>query len=137
VIVPHRHLLLHARGGGEDAVHAARGERERPLAENMEFRRECTENVRFVQMVRGHDDDRVELRAVDQVLDIREHVGDAEALRDLARLHAVGIAERHELRALELGERGQVRDLGDRARSDEADADGRIHRSVRGRRKGK
>ena len=92
MVVRDEHLAVHAIRRGENPLDAARRERQRPLAEHVHLRLERREHVRLVQMVRRRDDDRVELVELEQVLDVREHVGDVEAISERARLRAIVVA---------------------------------------------
>ena len=83
--------------------------------------------MRLVQMVRRRDDDRVERVLLEQILDVGEDVGDAEAVGERARLRPVVVAERDELRAAHLRQHRQMRELRDGSRADDADSNGLLH----------
>ena len=131
VVVGDVDLEVGAVRGGDDPLHAARGERERALAEHVHLGREGAQHVRLVQVVGRRDHHRVQLVELEQLLDVREGVGDAEAVRERPRLGAVVVAQRDELRAPHLGEHGQVRELRDGAGADDAETHRDLaHRAV-------
>ena len=120
-------LAIAARGGGENALDAARAERERPFAQHVHARRERAQHVRLVQMARRRDHHRVELVDLEHLIDVREHIRHAEPLRQRARLRAVVVAERHELRAAQPREHGKLRHLRDRADAYDTNTQGWLH----------
>ena len=113
-------------GGRENPLDTARRQRQWPLAQHVDFGFQGAKNVGLVQVVRRGDHYRVHLIQLQQILDVGEHVGDLQPLCDRAGLGAVVVAERNELRSLDLGEHRQVRELGNRSRPDEAEADGAL-----------
>src|SRR5947209_10833532 len=95
----------------ENPFHTARGQRQRPLAQNVHLGLERAQHVRLVQVVRRSDDDRVDLVELQQILDVGEHIGDLHSLGDRTCLGAVVVTERDELRPFDLGQRRQVGEL--------------------------
>jgi hypothetical protein len=113
---------------GEDALDTARSERERSLAHHVHLCRERAEHVRLMQVVGRRDDHGVEVVGLEQVLDVREGVGDPESLGEGARLGSIVVAQRNHLGAAHLRKHGQVCELCDRSRADHADPDPVAHR---------
>src|SRR5437773_5616047 len=79
--------------------------------------------MRLVQVIGCGNYDGVHLIELEQILDVGEHVGDLQSLRDGTCLRSVIVAERNELGAFELGQHRKMRKLRDRPRADEAEAD--------------
>ena len=79
--------------------------------------------MRLVQVVRRRDHHRVQLVAVQQLLDVGEDVGDVEAVGERPRLGAIVVAQRDEAHPLRARDRGEVRQLGDRPGADHGKAD--------------
>ncbi len=82
--------------------------------------------MRLVQVIGRCDNDRVNLIELEQILDVSEHVGNLQALGYCTGLGSVVVAESDELRALELGEDGKMRELGNRPCPYEAEAYGAL-----------
>src|ERR1700681_3264873 len=74
-------------------------------------------------MIGSGDHERVDLIQLAQMLEIGEHVGDLEPLRDRARLRTIVVAQRDELGALDFREHGEMRELRYRASADESESD--------------
>jgi hypothetical protein len=89
--------------------------------------RERAQHVRLVEMAGRRDDHRVELIELEHLIDVREDIGHAEPLGERPRLRAIVVAERHELRAAQPRESGQVRDLRDGSHADHTDAKSGFH----------
>jgi hypothetical protein len=79
------------------------------------------ENVRLVQVVGRTDDHGVDVGEREQVLDVGNDVGDAEALRECARLGPIVVAEYGELRAAEPRQLWMVGHLRDGAGANDSD----------------
>ena len=71
-------------------------------------------------------DHRLEPVGLEQILDVGVRVGDAEPVGERARLRAIVVAERDQLHAAHLRQHGKMRDLRDRARAHDADAQRRV-----------
>jgi hypothetical protein len=89
--------------------------------------RERAQDVRLVKVVRRSDDDGVELVQLEQILDVGEDIGNAEAIREATRLGAVVIADGDERRTSHLRQHRQMRELRDGAGADDSDARGFLH----------
>jgi hypothetical protein len=127
MVVRDLHLPVHARGRGQDSLHAARGEGERALAEHVDLGGQRRQRVRLVQVIGRGDDDGVEVVVFEHVLDVVEDVGDVEPVGKRAGLGAIVVAQRNQLHAAELAEHRKVRELRDRARPDDRDAQIVLH----------
>jgi hypothetical protein len=79
--------------------------------------------MRLVEVIRRGDDYGVDLIELEQILEIGEHVGDREPLRDRARLGPIVVAKGDELRSLDLREYRKVRELSYRPSTDEPKPD--------------
>jgi hypothetical protein len=66
---------------------------------------------------------RVDLIQLEQILEIGEHVGDFEALRDRARLGPIVVAKGNELSALDFREHREVCELCNRSSADKPEPD--------------
>lgn len=127
MVVADHHRAIDAIGGGQNSIDATRRQRERPFTEDVLLRRQRTEHVWFVQMVGRRDHDCIELVELEQILDVREHVRNAEAIGESARLRTIVVAERDELRVARLREYRQMCELRDCARADDADSHRFLH----------
>ena len=76
-----------------------------------------------MKVIWGGDDDGVDLIELEQILYVSEDIGNLETLGDGARLRTIIVTESYELRALDFGKHWQVRELCDRSRADEPEAD--------------
>jgi len=110
-------------GGGQNPLDAPRCERERTLAQHVDLGFERAEHVRLVKVIRRSDYHRIDLIQLEQILEIGEHVGDLEALRDRARLGPIVVAKRDELGAFDFREHREVRELRYRSSADEPEPD--------------
>src|SRR6266496_6655756 len=79
--------------------------------------------MRLVQVVRCGNDDRIDLIELEEVLEVGEHIRDLEPFRDRACFRSVVVTERNELRAFDLREHGQMRQLRNCPSADEPEAD--------------
>jgi len=118
MIVGDDDLPVSALGSGQDPLDTARGQRQRSLAEHVQLRRQRGQHVRLVQVVRRRDHHRVQLVALQQLLDVGEDVGNVEAVGERTRFRPIVVAERDEAHALGTGDGGKVRELRDRPRAD-------------------
>ena len=114
--------------GRENALHAARRQRQWTLTQYVPLCRERAQDVRLVEVIGRRDDDRVEIIELEEVLDVGEDVGNVESVGERAGLRAVVVADGRELSAAHLGEHRQVRQLGDSARSHDPNANCVCHR---------
>ena len=89
------------------------------------------QHVRFVQVVRRGNDDRVEFVDVEQLLEIREHVGHVESIGQRTRFGRIVITQRDQLRTAQPGQNGNVRQLGNGTRADDGDTDAVFHVRLR------
>jgi hypothetical protein len=96
---------------GQYTLHPARGQRQRPLTQHVDFRFQSAKNMGLVQVVRRSNHDRIDLIELEQILEISEHVGDLQPFGDRAGLRSVVVAERDELRALELRQDRKMSEL--------------------------
>ena len=91
----------------QDALDATHGERQRSLAQDVLLPGEHAQHVRFMQVRRGGDDnciERVGFVGFEQIIDVGEHIGDPQAVRQRARLGAIAVADRDQLHAAHLPE---------------------------------
>jgi hypothetical protein len=110
-------------GSGQDPLDTPRCQRKRSLAQHVDFRFERAENVRLVKVIRRGNHNCIDLIELQQILEISEHVGDREPLRDRARLGPIVVAKGDELRSLDLREYRKVRELSYRSSTDEPKPD--------------
>ena len=89
------------------------------------------EYVRFVEVIGRGNDDRVEFVAVEQLLEIGEHVGHVEAIGQRTRFGRIVIAQRDQLGAAQLGQNWDVRQLGNRTRADDGYTHAVFHSRLR------
>ena len=95
------------------------------VSESGRSQRTCTfgferaQNVGLVKVVGSGDDDSVEPVVLEQLVDVGEHVGNTEPLRESARLWSVVVANRDERRAFDFRQHGKMGQLRDGAGSDE------------------
>ena len=75
-------------------------------------------------MVWRRDYNCIHLVELQQILEIREHIGNLETLGDRACFRAVVIAQRDELGALDFAQRRKVRELRNRADANETESNG-------------
>ena len=115
-------------GGGENPLDSARGQRQWTLAQNVDLGFERAQDMRLVQMIRGGDHHGIDLIELEQILDVGEDVGNLHTLGDGARFRAIVVAQRNQLRAFDFGDNGQVRQLRDGPRPDQAEANGVLRR---------
>ena len=127
MVIRHEHHSTAALGRGKDPLDAARREGQGPLAEDMHLGRERAENVGLVQVIGRGDDDGVELIELEKILDVGERVGDAEAVGERSRFRTIVVADRRQFGPAHLRQNRQMRELRDRPRADDADADTFLH----------
>jgi hypothetical protein len=108
--------------GRKDSFHPVRRERQGPLTQHMNFRAQGAQHVRLVQMIRSSDNYRIEPVMLEKLLDVREHIGNAESLREGARFHSVVVADRNERRAFDFREHRKMRELRNRAGTDKRES---------------
>ena len=85
----------------------------------------------FVEVVRRADDDRIERRVAQQVLDVVERVLHPETVGEGARLRQVAVADGLHLDALELLQHRQVGHLRDGATAQDPDLETLVSRPAR------
>ena len=130
IVVGDEHLRALSRGGVDDPLHAARRQRQRPLAQHVQPGGDRAQHVRLVQVVRCCDHHRRLLVGFEQVLDIRVDIGNVEPVGEGARLGAVVVAEGGEGNPAHLVQHRQVRELRDGSRTHDPDAHRFCHRSL-------
>jgi len=108
---------------GDNSLDAARRQRQRSLAQDIDLRFECAQDVRLVKVIWRGDDYGIDLIELEQILNVGEDIGNLETLGDGARLRTIIVTESYELRALDFGKHWKVRELCDRPRADESEAD--------------
>ena len=131
VIVRDEHHLPGTLRRREDALDAARVERQWALAQHIDLRGQRTEHVRLVEVIRRRHDDRVEIVELEQVLDVGERVPNAESIREGARLWPIVVADGRELGAAHLRDHGKMGELRDGARPDDSNSNPLLHSTLR------
>jgi hypothetical protein len=97
----------------DDSFDTLGRERQRPLAQHVNFRAKRTENMRLVEMIRRCDDHRVDSILLEKLLHVGVDIGNAEALRERARFHPVVVADCNESSSLDLREEWKMCELCD------------------------
>src|SRR5262249_24127209 len=95
---------LRACCGREDALDAARCQRQRTLAQHVQLRGQRAQHMRLVEMVRRSDHYGVQRVQLEKILDVRKHIWNAESIREPARLGAVVVTNRNQRRPSHLRE---------------------------------
>ena len=108
---------------GKKSLDPARGQGQRPLAQDVDLGLESAQDMRLVQMVWRRDHYGIHLIELQQILEIGEDIGNSKTLGERAGLGSVIVAQRYELRPFDLREHRQVRELRDCAGTNEAEAD--------------
>ena len=117
----------------DDAAGPVGVERKRLFDEDMQAGREGREQMHFVEMVRGADEDGVEFLVPQQLLDVVVHVVHAVPVGKRPRLRQIGVAQRGDLDSLGFAQHGEVSDLEDRTGADDAESECISHVEARGR----
>lgn len=76
----------------------------------------------LVQMIRRSDNHCIEPVMIEKLLDVGEHIGNTESLRESARFDSVVVADRNERRAFDFREHGEMRELRDGTCADERES---------------
>ena len=125
MIVSHDHPSIGTPGSRENPLHATGREGERPLAEHVNLRRQGTQHVRLVQVIGRGNHDRIQSIELEEVLDVRHRVSNAESIGECASLGLIAVAHRNQLGSAHLGEDRKVGELGNGSSADYTDA-GRV-----------
>ena len=119
MIVPHHQPAIGLVRRREAPFDATGGERQRPLAQHMQLGPQRRQHVGLVQVIRGGDDHGIEFIALEEFLEVGEHVGHAKPIGDRSRFGRVVIAQRHQLGTAQLGQNRDVRQLGNGTRAND------------------
>ncbi len=117
----HEHAIPLLRGL-DDLERGGGGGRQRSLDHDVEAGRERGDRVGFVEVVRGADQDRVDLAEAEHLFDVVDRDRDLVAIGQRPRLGQVVVADHGDLDTLELAQDRQVGHLGDRSGTDDSDA---------------
>ncbi len=131
VIVADNNLAIGRFRGVEYAVDAARCERERTLAKDVDLLLQRTEDMRLVKMIRCRYHDCIELVRIEQLVDVGEDVRDIQTPCERAGLWTIVVADRDEMRTTHSRQERQMRKLCNRPRTYETEAKIRAHQFTR------
>src|SRR5438270_12372397 len=73
-------------------------------------------------MIRRSDNHCIEPVVIEKLVDVGEHIGNTESLRESPRLHSVVVADCDERRTFDFREHGEMRELRDGACADERES---------------
>ena len=97
----------------------------------MKLRLECAKDVRLVKMVWCRNDYCIQLVRIEKLIDVGEDVRNSETLRESASFWSIVVADRDELCALDLRKNGKMRELCDRAGTNQSKSNIRAHSVTR------
>jgi hypothetical protein len=127
VIVSDYDFSVSGLSSRENPVHSARRERKRSLAEYVNLRFESAKHVRLVKMIGRRDNYRIELIRIEKLIDVGENVGNTKTLGESARFWSIIVANRDEFSAPDFRQNGKMRELCDRAGTNQSKPNFRAH----------
>src|SRR5205085_12024522 len=112
---------------GQDALHAGERQRERPLAQDVHPGGQGRSRVNLVQMVGRADHHHVDVGVAQHFFNVVVGILHVEARRQRLRFADVVVADCRDLDPRQPAQHRQVRDLRDRSRPEDADANRIVH----------